>query len=329
MKNIVSIVLSITLLLIGGCGSDNNTQSSEKKLQKVSIMLDWYPNAVHSSIYVALDKGFFEKHGLDVEIKMPADTNDPLKLVAAGKVDIGLSYQPQVLIARGENIPVKSIGAFVREPLNTIMVAADGKIKSPKDLTGKTIGYPSIPLNDAMINTMVKTDNGDPTKVKLVDVGWNLIPTLATKKTDAIAGGFINHELLLLEKEGHAVKIFKPTEYGVPNYYELVLVTSEKSIDQNSETLKSFIKALTEGQEYVVKNPKEGLSVLLVHENKTSPLDKGIEKKSLEILLPLMDAKDKPFLYQDENSWERVGAWLLEHGILKVKVDSKNAFVNF
>lgn len=89
---------------------------------------------------------------------MPADSNDALKLVAANQIDLALSYQPQVLMARSENIPVRSIAAIVRHPLNHLMVPQAGDIHSPKDLTGKQIGYSSIPLYEAMIRTMIQND---------------------------------------------------------------------------------------------------------------------------------------------------------------------------
>jgi putative hydroxymethylpyrimidine transport system substrate-binding protein len=340
----VPVALSLSLLLLGGCGAGNGQKQPaadknaaaenpaaqpKKDLQKLSIMLDWYPNAVHSFLYAAEANGYFSEQGLDVDIKMPADTNDPLKLVAAGQVDMALSYEPQVMIARGENIPVKSIGAIVRHPLNYLMVPANGPIQSPKDLAGKTVGYPSIPLDESIVQTMVKTAGGNPQGVKMVDVGFDLIPAMATKKTDALIGGYINHEKLLLDKEGHPMKAFNPTEFGVPDYYELVLVTSDKEIQEKQDLLKKFNAAIVKGQKYVQDNPAAGLDLLLKHEDKSFPLDKEVETKSLQILLPLMDAKDKPFGYQDPQSWDNVGKWLLDNKLIKSPIKSSDVFMNF
>lgn len=298
------------------------------KSQQLSIMLDWYPNAVHSFLYVAKEKGYFEEQGLNVEIQMPADTNDPLKLVAAGKVDIAISYQPQVVVARAEGIPVKSFAALVRHPLNQVMVPEDSSIHSPKDFAGKTVGYPSIPLDEAIIQTMVEKDGGDGQKVKMVDVGWDLIPALATKKTDPIIGGFINHEKLLLEKEGYPVRTLNPAAYGVPDYYELVMAGSEKRLKDKEEAFKKFITAITKGQKYVVEQPQEGLAILLQQGDQSAPLDKEIEKKSLEILLPLMDAGEKPFGCQDPETWEKVVTWLKKTKIINKRIDPEEVFIN-
>ncbi|WML43005.1 ABC transporter substrate-binding protein [Neobacillus sp. PS3-40] len=333
MKKLFLVMVSLLLLLLSACGagnkSDQGASNTTKKLQKVTLMLDWYPNAVHSFLFAARENGYFKEQGLDVDIKMPADTNDPLKLVAANQIDLAMSYQPEVLIAQGENIPVQSIAAIVRHPLNQLMVPADGPIKSPKDLVGKTIGYPSIPLDEAIVQTMVKSDGGDAQKIKMVDVGWDLIPAMATKKTDALIGGYINHEKLMLEKEGHPMRALNPKNFGVPDYYELVLVGSKKGIKENPELFKKFMKAASKGQQYVQDHPEKGLSLLMKHEDKTSPLDKNVETKSLQILLPLMDAKDKSFGYQDASTWENVANWLYDNKITKTKVDVKKAFINF
>jgi putative hydroxymethylpyrimidine transport system substrate-binding protein len=331
MKRSFLIMLSLLLLLLSACGKEESEKTSDtsEKLQKVTLMLDWYPNAVHSFLFVAQEKGYFKEQGLEVDIQMPADTNDPLKLVAANQIDMAMSYLPQVLVARGEDIPVQSFGAIVRHPLNQLMVPAGGSIQSPKDLAGKTIGYPSIPLDEAIIQTMVEADGGNAEKVKMVDIGWDLIPAMATKKTDALIGGYINHEKLLLEKEGHPMRTINPADYGVPDYYELVMVASEKGLKEKPEVFKKFMTAITKGQTYVQEHPEDGLSVLMDHEDKTSPLEKDVETKSLEILLPLMDAKEKPFGYQDPEVWKNTAQWLKVNKIIKETSQAEEAFINF
>ncbi|NMI07454.1 ABC transporter substrate-binding protein [Paenibacillus sp. SZ31] len=345
--SLLPIMLISLLLVISGCSTTDTSQNtpttdsasnaqqknssvtdpeSDTK-DKLSIMLDWYPNAVHSFIYVAQEKGYFADQGLDVEIQMPADTNDSLKLVAAGKIDLALSYQPQILLARGENIPVRSIAAVVRHPLVHLLTEANGSVSSPKDLEGKTVGYSSIPLYEAMVRTMISHDGGNPDNMNLVDVGFDLIPSLASGQADAIMGGFINHEQLILEKEGHAMKSINPVEYGVPDYYELVLTASEAGIEAKKDQLTRFVKAIQEGQKYVTEHPEEALSILLAHENETSPLDPEIETKSLAILLPLMNEQDQPFGRQEMESWENVRTWLVEKDLIPESVKAEDAFI--
>lgn len=309
--------------------SPANTDSQKAKgKERLSLMLDWYPNAVHSFLYAAQKLGYFAEQGLEVDIRMPADTNDSLRLAAAGTIDLALTYQPQVLMARGEDIPVKSVAAIVRHPLNHLLVPQDSGIQSPKDLEGKTVGYSSIPLYEAMVRTMVLRDGGNPDKVKLADVGFDLIPALATGRTDAIMGGFINHEKLLLAKEGHPAADLDPTLYGVPDYYELVLAASDNTIASKREAIQKFVAAAAKGQQYVKEHPSDALRLLLDHEEETAPLDEQVETESLNILLPLMDAGDQPFGYQDPKSWDDVRAWLVQSELLDPGVQAKDAFVN-
>ncbi|WP_379154175.1 ABC transporter substrate-binding protein [Paenibacillus sp. sgz5001063] len=333
-------LLPLLLLLclgvaVAGCGNSSTKEPDSSAAadhsgtpHKLTIMLDWYPNAVHSFLYAAQQKGYFADEGLTVDIQMPADSNDALKLVAAGKVDLALSYQPQVLMARGEQIPVKSVAAIVRHPLNHLMVPADSGIKSPKDLAGKTAGYSSIPLYEAMLKTMIQSDGGDPGAVNITDVGFDLIPALSTGRVDGIIGGFINHEELILEQEGHPVISLDPKDYGVPDYYELVLVASDLGLQNSEGYIQKFIHAARKGQQFVADHPQEALDLLLAHEDATAPLDKSIESKSLNLLLPLMDAGNEPFGYQDPASWEKVQNWLSDNGLLNGKVKTGEAFIN-
>ena len=133
---------------------DNNqaAESGEKELKEVSIMLDWYPNAVHSYLYVAEEKGYFAEEGVKVDIQFPANPTDPLTLAAAGKITLGLYYQPEVIAARAnEKLPVKTVASIVRSPLNHVLVPEDSAVQSPKDLEGKKVGYPGTPLNEAIL----------------------------------------------------------------------------------------------------------------------------------------------------------------------------------
>ncbi|CAM3096074.1 ABC transporter substrate-binding protein [Paenibacillus lupini] len=333
IKSGLAVGLVFTLLL-AACSStkdSNNSGSSagkEKETEELTVLLDWYPNAVHTFLYAAEEQGYFAEEGLKVKLQMPADTTDALKLVATGKADLALSYQMQVALARAEEIPVVSVGAIVRHPLNQLFVTEASGIKSPKDLIGKKVGYPSVPLDEALVNTMVQADGGDPSKLDYVDIGWDLIPAMTTKRVDGIIGGYINHEKLLLEKEGEKLTSFNPADYGVPDYYELVLTASEKELDSKGDTIKRFLAAAAKGQAYTASHPDEALQLLLDKQSTDFPLDADIEKQSLSILLPLMDAGEEAFGSQTEESWNKVINWLTEQDQIKTPVKAADAFRN-
>jgi len=192
MKKIL-IVFIFTVFSISLVSCSNQTEGPENgELPMLQVMLDWYPNAVHTFLYVAQEKGFFEQEGIQVEFVMPAETNDPLRLVAAGKVDLALSYQPEIVSANVREILVVALASVVNHPLNVLLVPENSDIESPKDLEGKQIGYPSIVMNEALVKTMVEHVGGDPAKAELVDIGWDLIPALSTQKVDGISGGYLN-----------------------------------------------------------------------------------------------------------------------------------------
>lgn len=308
--------------------SGQSTFAATGSPEELTIALDWYPNAVHAFLYAAEEQGFFQEEKLKVTMQMPSDANDPLKLVAAGKVDIAISYQPQVIQARSESIPVVSVGALVRHPLNVIMARADSGIKTPKDLAGKQIGYPSLPLDESIVRTVVKADGGDDSGLAFTDIGFDIVPALTGKRVDAVVGGYINHEKLILEKHEVPVIAFEPRQFGVPDYYELVLATSEDTLAKREKALAAFLRAISKGQQYVRDNQDAALQSLLAKQAQEFPLEEDIEKKSLEILLPLMDAGSEPFAAQSKETWQTMIDWMKKEQLIQADVSVDQVMKN-
>ena len=212
MKKRFLALLAAGALLLTGCGAQGAANSNaeaggdggaEDNLHHLTVVLDWYPNALHAFLYEAQEKGYFAEQGLDVDIQSPAGVNDAMSMVAAGKADIGLYYQQDVIQARSEqNVPIKSIGAVVQGPLNIVLSLKDKNITSPKDLEGKTVGYAGTELSEALIRSIMKNSGADPDSVKLVDVGFDLMSSMTTGNVDATIGCLVNHEVPQLEKEG-------------------------------------------------------------------------------------------------------------------------------
>ncbi|MEG2354074.1 MAG: ABC transporter substrate-binding protein [Clostridium sp.] len=327
-------IFSITLALIMGTSliACNNSGYKDKKdhdkaLQEIDVVLDWYPNAVHSFIYTAIEKGYFSDEGLKVNLKFPSNPTDPLALPAAGKADFGMYYLQDVVMARvNEKIPVKSVGAIVQSPLNIVLSLKENNITTPKDLVNKTVGYSSNPLSEELIKTMLTDNNEDPNSVNLIDVGFELMSSMTTKQVDATIGALVNHEVPVMKKEGHDVNYFSPVDFGVPNYYELVFVTNEKTDSNLSER---FLKGCKKGFDYTKNNPKDALKILLDNEEKANfPLTESVEKESLDMLLPLMETDSSKFLNQEESVWQENINWLKEKGLIKSSIDAKDVFTN-
>lgn len=327
--SIFLLFIMLVSLVFSGCSSASNNKedkSATKELKEVNVLLDWYPNAVHSFLYAAEEQGYFKEAGLKVNLITPAGTDDGIKLVAAGKADLAISYPKQIILARGENIPVKSVGAIVRSSLNQLMVRKDSGVKTLKDLEGKKVGYASFDIDKETVKAMVAQAGGDPSKVEFVDVGYDLMPGIETKQVDAIIGGYINHEKILLEKKGIELETFAPSDFGVPNNYELAFVASDDAIKNNNDTIQAFLGAAKKGFEYTQKNPDKALDLILKAQNESFPLDEETEKKSLEILLPLMENESGKFLSQDKENWNNNIKWLKDKNLLQADVNSKDVF---
>ena len=290
-KWLAAIFVSVLLMgMLAACSQGetaSTSKSEDEELKKVTIMLDWYPNAVHSFLYVAEEKGYFKEEGLDVELQFPANPTDPLNLAAAGKITLGFYYQPDVVMARtNEDVPVKSVGTIVRSPLNRLITLKESGITRPKDLEGKTVGFNGTPLHESILKKIIENDGGNPDTVKIVDVGFELNSSLISKKADAVIGAFINHEVPLLQEKGYDVVDIDPADYGVPSYYELVAVTGDQTWEKDSETIKAFWRAASKGFEYTKNNPEESLQILLNNQDQANfPLREKCRNQKLRYLV--------------------------------------------
>lgn len=311
-----------------GSASAETTENSD--LEDFDLVLDWYPNAVHSFIYDAIDKGYFEEEGLNVNILFPSNNNDPISLSAVGKVDAGLYYQDDIIMAKAnEDVPVVTIGTVVREPLDTISFLKSTGITRPKDLEGKTLGTTGVEFGDALIKKMMENDGSSIDKVNVVNVGFDLMSAMTTGNVDATFGCFINHEIPQLEKEGFEMGYFRPSDFGIPNYYSLVFVAGQDSVNNNPEKYHKFLRACSKGFYDMKNNPEDTLKILLANQNEENfALDPDVETKSMEILLPLMEGEYDPFLSQDPDCYQENISWLKENGLIDKDITPDDIIVD-
>ena len=332
-KRILALAMSglMTFAMVGCNKTATKSETNEKKeLEEVSVVLDWYPNAVHGFIYTAIEKGYYEKEGLKVNIQFPANTNDAIALTAAGKADLGIYYLQDVAMARGnENIPVKAVGTIVQSPLSIILSLKDKNIKGAKDLVGKKIGYGGTALSESIISTMLQNVGQKKDSAKSIDVGFDLMSSMTTGNVDATIGCLVNHEVPALEEQGFEVNYFSPTEYGVPSYYELVFVAGEENLSKNSDKIQRFLRASKKGFEDMKSNPDESLKILMENQNAENfPLTESVEKKSFDTLIPVMETKDAQFLSQDTKVWQDNIDWLVKEGLLKKSFNASEVVEN-
>ncbi|MCW8329944.1 ABC transporter substrate-binding protein [Photobacterium sp. SDRW27] len=223
--------------------------------EKVTLMLDWFVNPNHGPIVLAQEKGWFAEQGLEVEIQEPADPSIPDKLVAAGKIDMAVSYQSTLISSTAAGLPVVRSATLISGPLNSLIVLDKSGIKSLADLKDKQIGVAIGGSEDATIGTMLESANVSMDKVKIINVGWALSSSLASGKVDAIWGGLRNFELNQLKLEGYKATAFFPEEHGVPPYDELIFVANKHKY--NPETIEKFNKAIEKATVYLINHPEK------------------------------------------------------------------------
>lgn len=339
MKKLISILLLCGILFsTAACQKQPSSKpqgtpsEAAAALQEIDVVLDWYPNALHAFLYTAIEKGYYAEEGLKVNIRFPSNTNDAISLVAAGKADLGIYYLQDVIMARAnQSVPVKSIGAIAQRPLNIILSLKENNITSPLDLVGKKIGYAGTELSEAIVKSVMEYAGADFADVTMIDVGFDLMSSMTTKNVDATIGCLVNHEVPQMEEEGFAVNYMELADYGVPSYYESVFVASDEAIQNNPEMLAAFLRASEKGFRDMQADPEESLQILLDNQNEENfPLSKTVEQSSMQVLLPILEAEETPFLSQSADVWQSNIDWLFNQGLISEKptVDMLMADIN-
>jgi putative hydroxymethylpyrimidine transport system substrate-binding protein len=314
---LATIVIAAVALAAGvaACGGDDDeTTRTGPEPQRFDLALDFYVNPDHAGIFTALDKGYFEQAGLDVRPQVPSDPSAPIKQVAAGRADLAVSYEPEVLLAEDQGLDVVSVAAIVDSPLTSLISLPNAGIEGAADLDGKTIGTAGIPYQSNYLETILGTAGLSPSDVDEVSVGLNLLPALLGGKVDAILGGFRNVEGVDLTLRGVDPRVVPVDELGVPTYDELVLVANGSTAEDDPETIRDFIAALDRGTEYAIAHPQDASNIIL---DAGKGLDPEQTRAEIDATLPLL-APDpgKPYGYMDEAEWSAFATWMEDHDLL-------------
>ncbi len=321
----VALLLIAGLALSGCGGTASNLPKNADGLTKVSLVLDWYPWANHSGLYLAQSRGYFKAEGLEVTIHAPSNPEDILKVVAAGTDQFGISYQTDLLTARAAGIPVRSMAAIVQHPLNTVMFLKSSGIARPKDLEGKKVGVPGVPSDAPLLRTMLEADGGDINKVEQINVGFDLVPSLIGKKVDAVIGAYEVHEATVAELQGQPVGALKVQDWGVPDYYELIMVSSDTMIKENPEVVRKFMRAVSKGYNDAMNDQPAAIAALLAG---YPDADRRVEEPGLAKLVPLWSSGVSRFGEQTDARWQAYADWLRANKILDKDVMVQECFTN-
>jgi putative hydroxymethylpyrimidine transport system substrate-binding protein len=310
-------LLAAALLLSGiaGCGGSGAEPGAPRG---VTLVLDFVPNAVHSGIYAAQREGFYRDEGIDLTIRQPGESTDAPKLLAAGRADFAILDIHDLGIARERGLDLVGTMPLVQRPLAAVIARGEGPVRRPRDLEGHTVGVTGLPSDEAVVDSEVAADGGDPGRVDRVTIGFNAVSSLAAGKVDA-ATAFWNAEGVTLRHQGIPVRIFKVDRYGAPPYPELVLTASRGTIEDDPELVDSMLAATTRGYEIAADRPAQALDDLLAE---VPSLDRTDQAAQLRALRP--DLHPTPFGPSVLREW---AAWDLEHGLLKRRLDIDAAFL--
>jgi len=315
MRGAVAL-LAAALVLAGlaGCGEGGAEPGVPKG---ATLVLDFVPNAAHSGIYAARSRGYYGDRGVDLEIQPPGESTDAPKLLGAGRVEFAILDIHDLGIARERGIDLVGVMPIVQRPLASVLARADGPVRRPRDLQGRSVGVTGLPSDEAIVDSEVEADGGDPAAVKRVTIGFTAVPSLAAGKVDA-ATGFWNAEGVALQRQGVPIRIFEVDRFGAPPYPELVLTTSRRTLEDDPDLVADVVAASRRGYAFAERRPGAALDDLLAAD---PSLDRADQEAQLDALLPVLDPR--PFDFDVLGRW---ADWDLEHGLLEERLDVEQAF---
>jgi putative hydroxymethylpyrimidine transport system substrate-binding protein len=314
----VAALLAAALLLggVAGCGGGGAEPGAP---QGATLVLDFTPNAVHTGIYAARRQGFYRDAGIDLTVRQPGESTDAPKLLEAGRTDFAILDIHDLGIARERGLRLVGVMPIVQRPLAAVIARGTGPVRRPRDLQGHTVGVTGLPSDEAVVDSEVSADGGDPAKVKRVTIGFDAVSALAAGKVDA-ATGFWNAEGVALRRQGVPIRIFRVDRYGAPPYPELILTTSRRILERDPKLVEEMVAATTRGYDFTVRHPSQALGDLVAE---VPSLERADERAQLDTLLPILSPK--PFDYRVLRDWAR---WDVAHGILTREPAVGSLFVN-
>jgi NitT/TauT family transport system substrate-binding protein/putative hydroxymethylpyrimidine transport system substrate-binding protein len=296
-------------VLVAGCGGS----SSSPRPPAVVVALDFTPNAVHAPIYEAAKA---PSHGVRLRIRKPGSGPDSLKLVASGKVDLGVLDIQDLAIARRQGTDVVAVGALIGRPLAALIAQPD--VARPRDLEGRTVGVSGLPSDPAFVSAIVSHDGGDPKRIKEVTIGFAAVAQLLTRRVDAVPA-FWNAEGVALHQRGRNVKEFRVEDYGAPAYPEVVLITSRKTLRAHRARIAATLDAIADGEKATLAHPDDAVGLIA----------KAAETKDTALVRAQLDAVKTAFapgLKLDRGVLERWAEFDARVGIVPQRPDVATAF---
>ena len=327
MKRLLLLLLTALAVLAAACGEKSEpTEGGEA--EPFTVVLDYFPNADHAPMYAALGSGEYERAGLDVEFVSPPDPAAPLRLLAGGRADLALTYEPELILARDEGANLVGVGALVQKPLTSLMAVEGSGVQGVADLQGKTVGTAGIPYQEAYLKTILEQAGVPQDSVDVINVGFNLVPAMLAGRVDATLGAFWNYEGTDLRLRGRKPAILRMEQLGVPTYNELVFAAQRTALrPDEASRIRRFLQATARGAAQVRDDPEAALDSLL---EANDDLDEELQRAVIEVTAPVFFPEDdeRPFGFQDLAQWRDYGDWMLRNGLVEDDPHADDAITN-
>lgn len=320
-------LLLCATLFAAGCGEKTEEETRTGAQREIDLVLDYFPNADHAGIYAAIGNGDFARAGLNVTPRTPSDPSAPLKLLVAGRADLVISYQPELLLARDKGQEVQAVGALVQKPLTSLISIGDDKIEKPEDLRNTRVGTAGIPYQSAYLETILREANVPTSSVREINVGFNLTPAMLSGRVDATLGSFWNYEGVELQRRNRRPTILRMEDLGVPTYNELIVVGRAETVRNEGPMIRRFMQALARGHEALREDPAQGVDPLL---EANPDLQRGLQEAVVDATLPVFFPEDdqRPFGYMDPAEWSTYTTWMAEEELIESVDPGAQAFTN-
>lgn len=337
-KSVSTLSLALSFL-VAGCGQtspapekaaqpDQSSQPAAEapaQPQKVTVMLDWFPNTNHTGLYVAKDKGFYKEQGLDVEIVQPGEGTVANQLVAAGEVDFAISYQEAVTQARATDIPLVSIAAIIQHNTSAFASLKTANIQSPKDFEGKRYGGWGSPVEEAVIKAVMDKAGADASKVQNVTLGATDFFTSIGRDAD-FEWIYYGWDGIEAKRKGIDLNLLMLKDLDPAlDYYTPVIITNEKNVSEKKELVKKFMSATAKGYQSAIESPGDAAAILI----KNAPeLNADLVKASQEWVSTKYQDDAAQWGIQKEEVWTNYAKWMHDRKLIPKMVEANKSFTN-
>ena len=289
----------------------------------LTVELDWVPNPDHVGLYYAQEQGYYEDANLTINFQQPSNAADPIKLVALGKVDLAITYEPEMFYGQQSELPAIAVATVVPVPLNALIMNPEQPITSLSQMAGKSVGVSGVPSDDAFYNTMLKTAGLTADQVEKVNIGFSLVPSVLSRKVDGIIGGYQNIEAIQIEQEsGKKPSVFPADQLGVPSYAELVIAANADRLSSDPEyadAVRRFVAAVIRGTDGAIANPSEATQLMKeVTDYTPSFLDRSVPY-TLQLMTPAEGTKTGCI---DVANWQSYGEWMKSNDLITSDPDA-------